>query len=50
MTSCVDRRLWRRLHRRGALVPIKLVDTGLAEMMSAIHELSTGRLTTPPQA
>lgn len=48
--AAIDRRLWRRLHRRGALVPIKYVDTGLAEMMSAIRELSTGRLATPPQA
>lgn len=39
-----DRRLWRRLHRRGALVPLKLVDTDLQTMSDALWALSGGQV------
>lgn len=46
--AATDQRLWRRLHKRGALVPTTLVDTPVADMASAIQQLSGGRVAVQP--
>lgn len=46
--AAADPKLWRRLHKRGALVPTTLVDKNAAEMTNAIWQLSGGRVPVQP--